>query len=720
MIIKKVKVILLLAAVIFSSLSVLSCSQGPVNEAETTETDNNNDVIVSAGKTFYVSAEGNDSNDGSKDNPLATLNGARDAVRRFRAENGLPEGGIEVVFAPGNYRIDSQSVFTSEDSGESGKPVVYRSENGKEVIFDGGITIDPSLFVPASEEIKSKLTDEDVREKLLQVDLKSAGCYDLDDSREYEIGWQCIAYRQELYVDNERQTVARWPNAEYVWDTIYYQDTEYPIVNIPQEKADLWASEPDIRYFGYPVYDWDAVSMGSGAVRIDRENSVYEMLKTGHYQIKGVESCRYYLYNMLCELDEPGEYYWDVDASMLYYYPETDLKECKISFSQFADDFIVFDGASDISFCGFTIENFRACAFKGDTGSTGNINIDSCIFRDIGGYAVLINGYRSNVLNCEIYNMGAGCIKLTGGISNDVLANGSLISNNYIHDWSQTYTVYNPAVSLNGYGFTVSHNEICNSPHEAIAFNCGGSVIENNYIHGVCRETGDAGAVYSGRRWDWSANIIRYNRIDSTGTTATQRPCGIYLDDCLSGQIVYGNLVVDTDGLWIGGGKKNYVWNNIFVLSEGFIGVTYDERGAGNDFMHSTIVYPDGYMWKMITSNIDYLSDMQRFAVPENLLLIELSGYSEEIRPDDPGLPTYAHVFNNIAYVKDGGLVIGRNDMPSRLGTYESNIDYVSDPGFRDPQNGDYSLKDDSRVFRDIPGFENIDLDDIGLLNKER
>ncbi|MBO4220416.1 MAG: hypothetical protein J5933_05790, partial [Clostridia bacterium] len=217
------------------------------------------------------------------------------------------------------------------------------------------------------------------------------------------------------------------------------------------------------------------------------------------------------------------------------------------------------------------------------------------------------------------------------------------------------------------------------------------------------------GAVYSGRRWDWSGNILRFNLIeDIVDTTFGASPNGIYLDDNLSGQICYGNIFSNVSGLsyHIGGGKKNYISNNIFI---GGRPISWDDRGTGNQFAHDAVTYPNGSMWSGILRNVNYLSDIQRFSVPENLLMIEQTGFSIFERPDDPGSPAYGIVRNN--------LYIGDRDYLIRSvgnGTAECNLVYAEDPGFVDLENGNFNLKDDSRVFRDLPGFENIDSTKIG------
>ena len=52
--------------------------------------------------SFYVAPDGADSNAGTFEQPFATLERARDAVRRLKEESGLPEGGVTVYLRGGN------------------------------------------------------------------------------------------------------------------------------------------------------------------------------------------------------------------------------------------------------------------------------------------------------------------------------------------------------------------------------------------------------------------------------------------------------------------------------------------------------------------------------------------------------------------------------------------------------------------------------------------
>jgi hypothetical protein len=115
---------------------------------------------------IFVSPEGNDAwsgnletvNSGHTDGPLASLNGARLALRR------LPRPFtevVEVIFASGTYRLAEAVAFTAEDSGEAGKQVTYAAAPGATVVFSGGQSLPPfepsgngrwTLSLPANTE----------------------------------------------------------------------------------------------------------------------------------------------------------------------------------------------------------------------------------------------------------------------------------------------------------------------------------------------------------------------------------------------------------------------------------------------------------------------------------------------------------------------------------------------------------------------------------------
>jgi len=700
---KRLLAVLLAGLLIFG---LFSCSGNTPSE----ETP---DEKVPAGKTFYVSPDGNDANDGSENAPFATLEGAKQAIQKYKNENGLPDGGIEAVFKAGTYKITSTLEFLPEDSGEADKPIVFRAEEDAEVIFDGGVTLKGSDFVPASDEIKNRVPDENAKKNLLEIDLTAAGCFDLESRTDYGTGWGSDSYRQELYVDNERQVLAQWPNdvAHKAYGSFSSENGLQ--IKITEDKYELWKDAETIEYYGAPEYDWDMRRAFTGSVGVNNETktlTVSPSIVTGC----NPSGTTFWVYNIPEEIDMPGEYWWDIQTNKLYYYPDGDIADKKIVFSQYKDSFILLNGVKHLGFEGITFENSRTSVITGSNVENAYIDVKDCVFRCIGVNALQFTCTKAFISSNEFYQLGSGGVSLSGGNLKTLECSDSVITNNKIYDYGQTYMVYQAGIDTSGLGFTISHNEIFNSPHFAISHDSGETIIEYNDIHDVCKCTSDAGAIYLGRRWDWGANIVRYNYVhDIVDVAHGGTPIAIYLDDMVSDQQVYGNLVVNVAGFGIAtcSGKFNQVENNIIVNS-GRQAIFNDERGFG--FAEEHIIYPSGYMWgKLLT--VEPYSKFMVYARPQNLLIFE-SAQSMIHFPDDPAVGSYTIVRGNVSYGNSDSW--GETRHTELHGTTEANAYYPTgtEVGFVDEENGNYFLRDDSRVYRDIPGFEKILFDQIGII----
>ena len=66
------------------------------------------------GTVIYVAVDGNDTNAGTVDAPLATMKGARDKIREIK-KSGMPENGITVAFRGGSYKWTETLDFTAEE-----------------------------------------------------------------------------------------------------------------------------------------------------------------------------------------------------------------------------------------------------------------------------------------------------------------------------------------------------------------------------------------------------------------------------------------------------------------------------------------------------------------------------------------------------------------------------------------------------------------------------
>ena len=418
---------------------------------------------------------------------------------------------------------------------------------------------------------------------------------------------------------------------------------------------------------------------------------------------------------VLEELTAEGEWYLDREKGLLCLYVPESFNEAVIDLSLSLNP-IINAQADYLTFDGFTVKGTRGDAVI----ITGNGNtVQNCLIKNVAGNALYMKGYDNLAYNNEITHTGKGGILLDGGDRETLTPGNNKADNNYIHDWSEIYLTYQPAVTLNGVGNICSHNEMVNSPHEAITWSGNNHIIEYNRIHDVCLLSDDAGAIYSGRRWDWYGTVIRYNAIYNIGSDG-HRPDGIYLDDALSGIRVYGNLLINIPklGIHLGGGRDLDVKGNI-IINAGEHPISYDARareGALENgwFNHSS--KKDGDMWKNLY-NSPWQSAVWLEAYPQYENYIEDFTRSEEAGfVPNPGNST---VWGNLIFDKNKS--IGNiSHAAEKFSDISGNAVYSLgrlDKFFTDPENGDYTVKDIGALNEIIPSFTEIPLDKIGRLN---
>ena len=562
------------------------------------------------GADFYVSPKGSDHNPGSKQKPFATLERARDAARF-----GKYESTITIWLRGGTYPRSSSFVLGVADGGTASAPVVYRAAAGETARIFGGKAIHGF---------------KKWRGSILQVSLPRQGVTNFGEMTSRGFGRTHVA-GLELFFAGRPMTLARWPNRGWAHISAATPEKATDHFAFDGDRPARWVKSPDAWVYGYWTYDWAdsyervaAIDMATHTIRTDSPTPPYGY-KAGQ---------RWRVVNVLEELDEPGEWYLDRAAGILYFWPPAPIRSAETAVSLLDKPLLAINSASYVEFRDLNFEVTRGDAIV-ITGGTHDL-ISHCQIANIGNRAVTIeSGSQDGVQDSEIRDTGDGGILLEGGDRKTLAPGGHFAVRNHIHDFSRWARTYNPGVQMRGVGNRAVGNTIDHSPHNAILVGGNDHLIEGNDLHTIAMETGDVGAYYLGRDWTERGNTVRGNFFHNLGTGDVN---AVYMDDCASGSIITGNVIRGAHrGVMIGGGRDNLIAGNRFLDCD--IGVHFDARGLG--WAHTWFDGSDLTLFNNLRA-MPYRQEPWRGRYPQ---LLTLTG-------DDPAVPKGNVIRDNHAWCK--------------------------------------------------------------------
>ncbi len=516
---------------------------------------------------FHVSTEGNDAwsgrlaapNAARTDGPLATLEAARDTVRKFKGSAPLSEP-VTVQIHAGIHPLKQTLKLDARDSGAANAPVVWRGRGKERPVLIGGRRI--TGFTPHKGAI-------------LKADLAAQGL-------------KGAKFRQLIFA-GERQHLARHPNFDA--DNPYgggwaYADGNYiPMYQeVPGERKDTlhykaqdarkWAHPEEVEIFVFPRYNW-----WNNIVRIkslDPAARVATLAGACSYPIRPGD--RYYFRGALEDLDAPGEWQLDSREDILYFQPPAPLADRAVYAPTMRTILELGRGAAHITFRNLVFECSEGTAVI--LRDATDCRIVQSEVRNVGDYrgsGISISGGKNcGVVGCDIHHTGSHGVSLSGGDRKTLTPAGHYAENNYIHHVGVFYK-QGVGVALTGVGNRASHNLIHDGPRMGIMFSGNNLLIDFNEIRHVNLETSDTGAVYTGGR-DWISSrgtVIRHNWFhDILGYgfhdgrwVSPYFAWGVYLDDNAGGVDVIGNVVARCARacLHLHSARDNLIENNIFV-----------------------------------------------------------------------------------------------------------------------------------------------------------
>ena len=398
-------------------------------------------------------------------------------------------------------------------------------------------------------------------------------------------GWTGVPTYPQLYCGTRPMTLAREPDSGWA---IF---TAADVVDFGEGHPGAFRSSltnlPSAGFSlnGYWTEDWANETLRVQSV----SNGVVRLADAHAFGIGrsswGAKERRYYAVNAREFLNAPGEWFIDRAAKRLHFIPPSDAPNGPFRLVYGKSALLYLNNRTNEVIRGKTF------AFGGGNGlelyTCENVLIEDCTIECVEGRGLVIGGDCRNVTvsNCTIRTVGRGGVLMDGGNRRTLTNGNNRIIDCEICDFGRLQRVYAPGVQVYGCGNAVIGCRIHHAPHSAILYGGNEHLIADNDIHDVILETGDAGAIYTGRDWTSQGNVLRGNFIHDLGRTVSNGrshdvfTMGIYLDDCDSGDTLLSNRFERAGcAVMVGGGRENVVRDNVIVDCDK--GIHLDSRGV--------------------------------------------------------------------------------------------------------------------------------------------
>lgn len=691
---------------------------------------------------FYLSPVGKDANPGTIDKPVATLERARELVRqKLRINRNEP---VSVFLRQGTYYMKGTFELNNQDSGSLDAPVIYSAYADEKVSIHGGVVVPVEKAQKVNDKVILSRIVPSARGKILKLNLKSLGVSNY--GKLYPSGFRRPSQpaSMELFCNHEAMHLSRWPN-----DSLVRIGTVIDPGSVPRNgdyshrggqftydvsRPSRWDKANDIWISGFFNFGYadDAVKIAN----LDLDNHVITTEQETMYGFAGGKPFQsWYAYNLLEEIDQPGEYYIDREKGLLYFFPPSEgLHTMELSLLE--GPLVAIENGSNIQFRDINFECSRGMGIYIERGR--NDLIQNCEFRNLGILAVCIGKgihpfselrhdgtgipasrllgslhehiYNNTTFNrdagtghivsgCHIYNTGSGGISLSGGNRVTLKKGNNTVENCRIHNFNRLDRSYKGGINIDGVGNVIRNCEIYQCPGSAIYLHGNEHLIEFNNIHHAVTDGNDMGAIYFGRDPSEFGNKVRHNFLHHIGNSLGWISA-VYHDDGACGMEVTGNIFykAGSPSVMIGGGNDNVYRNNIFIdLPQAFNMDNRIQNWAKENI-------EKGGIFEQRLNAVNYKQPPYSTAYPA------LANYFE----DSPEVPKRNFIENNVFV-----MVKLIHNGAAEWSYFGRNFITCQDPGFVDFENMNFEMKPESEVFEILPDFKPIPFHKIGLQNPQ-
>jgi hypothetical protein len=533
---------------------------------------------------IYVAPDGDDANPGSLAKPLRSLVKARDLVRTL---NGAMTSDITVYLRGGTYPLPETATFTNVDSGKNGFYVKYMAYPNERPLLTGGQPITGWKESDAGKGI-------------------------------YSVSGITARFRQ-LYVNGVKAIRARTPNlganGAYAFNRTLGFDRAAHTIQINSSEIAKWNNFEQIEMHLMLMWADNVVRLASYSTSGTTANLKFQATEDAilfprpYPQLDFPNNTKYYYFENAFEfLDQPGEWYLDEAANVLYYKPRSgeDLTKATVV-APMVETLLSIKGASTGEQVGYLW--FQGLTFAHSTylrpsthgfldGQAGQYNLTATsdnkqtVGRPAAGVSVtnanhirfernlftqmaatgldFISGTHDDLIVGNVFaDIGGSGISLGKFTASDTtefhvpynpsdkaeICTSDTIKNNYISN--VTTEIQGGCGIAAGYPkfLEISHNEIAYANYTGISVGFGWTTTANamsnnkinyNNVHHIEMLLADGAAIYTLSN-QGPASEIQYNYIHdySQSKWADFQIAGLYLDEGTAGYTVANNVATN-------------------------------------------------------------------------------------------------------------------------------------------------------------------------------